>query len=100
MLHRPLTDYLRYEFAVYRYTVAAGEDIRILDVTDRPDLGLPHQDFWLFDDTSVVRMDYDDHGRQVGRELLEDADPAPYAERKRLAIAHAQPFAEYAKLTG
>jgi hypothetical protein len=93
-----LTDYLRYEFAVYRHTVAAGEDIRILDLTDQPAPGLPGQDFWLFDDTAVVRMDYDDHGVQLGRELLENIDPAPYAEWQRLALAHAQPYAEYVKL--
>lgn len=92
---RPLTDYLRYEFAVYRHTVAAGEDVRILDLTDQPDPGLPDQDFWLFDDTAVVRMDYDTDGTQVGRELLEDADPAPYVAWKRTALQHAEPFARY-----
>jgi hypothetical protein len=97
-LRRPLTDYLRYEFAGYRYTVAAGEDVRILDVTDQPDPGLPSEDFWLFDDTSVVRMDYDDQGRQLGRELLEDTDPAPYVEWQRIALAHALPYAEYVTL--
>jgi hypothetical protein len=100
VLSRPLTDYLRYEFAVYRYTVRAGEDVRILDLTDRADPGLPTQDFWLFDESSVVRMDYDEQGRQLGRELLEAVDPAPYVEWKRIALAHAQPFAEYAKLSG
>lgn len=98
VLRRPLTDYLRYEFAVYRHTVAAGEDIRILDLTDQPDPGLPSQDFWLFDETSVVRMDYDDQGMQIGRELLEDTDPAPYAEWQRIALANARPYAEYVKL--
>lgn len=95
VISRPLTDYLRYEFAVYRYTVQAGEDVRILDITDRANPGLPAQDFWLFDETSVVRMDYDEHGRQLGRELLEDADPTPYVEWKRIALWHAQPFTEY-----
>jgi len=98
VLRRPLTEYLRYEFAVYRHTVAAGEDISILDLTSQPDPGLPGQDFWLFDDTSVVRMYYDEHGTQLGRELLEDADPAPYVKWQRIALAHAQPFAEYVKL--
>lgn len=100
VLTRPLTDYLRYEFAVYHYTVAAGEDIRILDLTEQANPGLPAQDFWLFDDSAVVRMDYDDEGRQLGRELLEDADPAPYVGWKLLAITSAQPFAEYVKLEG
>ena len=98
VLRRPLTDYLRYEFAVYHYTAAAGEDIRILDLTSQPNPGLPNQDFWLLDGTSVVRMDYDDQGRQLGRELLEDTDPAPYAQWQHLALAHAQPFTEYVKL--
>lgn len=95
VLSRPLTDYLRYEFAVYRYTVAAGEDVRILDITDQPNPELPIEDFWLFDDTAVVRMAYDRDGTQLGRELLEDADPAPYVEWKRVALEHAQPFMEY-----
>lgn len=98
VLRRPLTDYLRYELAVYRHTVAAGEDIRILDLTSQPDPGLPGQDFWLFDETSVVRMDYDNQGTQLGRELLEDIDPAPYAHWQRLALARAQPYAQYVKL--
>ncbi len=100
VLRRPLTDYLRYEFAVYRHSVAAGEDVRILDLTGQPDPDLPGQDFWLFDDTSVVRMDYDERGTQLGRELLEDADPAPYVEWQRIALAHSQPFEEYVKLLG
>lgn len=94
VIRRPLTDYLRYEFAVYRHTVEAGEDVRILDLTGQPDLGLPAQDFWLFDDTAIVRMDYDPDGTQLRRELLEDADPAIYVAWKRLALKHAMPFTE------
>ena len=99
-ISRPLTDYLHYEFAVYRHTVAAGEDIRILDLTDQPDPGLPSEDFWLFDDMSVVRMDYDDQGRQLGRELLEVTAPVPYVRWQEIALAHALPYAEYVTLLG
>jgi len=95
VISRPLTDYLRYEFAVYRYTVAAGEDVRILDLTDQPNPGLPTEDFWLFDDTAIVRMDYSPDGTQQGRELLQETDPAPYVGWKRLALEHARPFMEY-----
>lgn len=100
VVSRPLTDYLRYEFAAYRYSVQAGEDVRVLDLTDQGNPGLPTQDFWLFDESSVVRMDYDEHGKQLGRELLEDTDPAPYVVWKNTALAYAQPFLEYAKLEG
>lgn len=94
VISRPLTDYLRYEFAVYRRTVEVGEDVRILDLTDQPDPGLPAQDFWLFDETVIVRMDYDLDGTQLGREFLEDVDPAPYVAWKRLALEYAEPFIE------
>jgi hypothetical protein len=94
VISRPLTDYLRYEFAVYRRTVEAGEDVRILDLTDQPDPGLPALDFWLFDDISVVRIDYGPDCTQLGRELLEDIDPAPYVAWKRLALEYAEPFTE------
>lgn len=94
VISRPLTDYLRYEFAVYRRTVEAGEDVRILDLTDQPNPGLPAQDFWLFDDTNIVRMDYDPDGVQLGRELLEEVDPAPYVAWKQLALEYADLFIE------
>ena len=92
---RPLNDYMRYEFAVYRHTTQAGEDVRILDLTSEPGLELPSQDFWLFDDSAVVRMDYLPGGVQVGRQLLEDIDPKPYIGWKRLALEHAVAFQEY-----
>jgi hypothetical protein len=95
VLRRPLSDYLRYEFAVYAHTVGVGEDVRILDQTGKADPGLPAFDFWLFDDTRVVRMDYDAYGRQLGREWLEDVDPTPYVAWKRLVLDLAVPFREY-----
>lgn len=95
VLQQPLTDYLRYEFAVYSHTVRAGEDVRILDVSGQIDLGLPSCDFWLFDEARVVRMDYDTDGRQLGREWLTEADPAPYVAWKRLALERAVPFQDY-----
>ncbi len=95
VLRRPLTDYLRYEFAVYGFTVRAGEDVRILDVTEMSDPGLPNQDFWLFDDRAVVLMEYDDDGNQLGREFLEHVDPAPYISWKHLALDRAVPFVSY-----
>jgi uncharacterized protein DUF6879 len=98
IITRPLTDYLRYEFAVYRHTVQAGEDVQILDLTDQPNPGLPSQDFWLFDESAVVRMEYRPDGTQISRELLEGQDLAPYVDWKRLALDQAVPFKEYATL--
>lgn len=101
VLQQPLSDYLRYEFAVYEHTVRAGEDVRILDLADHPDIDLPGQDFWLFDDVRVVHMDYDADGRQLGREFLEDTNPALYVAWKQQTLELAMPFLEYqAKLVG
>ncbi|NYI05697.1 hypothetical protein FHU37_002640 [Allostreptomyces psammosilenae] len=95
VIRRPLTDYLRYEFAVYAYTARAGEEVRILDLTDMENPGIPQQDFWMFDDSSVVLMHYREDGTQISRELLTDPDLAKYREWKDLAVSLSVPFAEY-----
>lgn len=96
VLARPLSEYLRYEFEWwYRFNVSAGEDIRILDLTDTPDPGLPDHDFWLFDDSQIVKMMYRADGTQLGRELLESADPGEYIRYRDIAIDLSVPFAEY-----
>ncbi|MFD5462080.1 DUF6879 family protein [Kitasatospora sp. NPDC127059] len=95
VLTRPLSDYLRYEFAAYAYNVKAGEDIRILDLTGRDNPGLPDQDFWMFDDIKVVDMRYRPDGSQIGRELLDDPDLGQYRRWRDLAVSLSVPFAEY-----
>lgn len=92
---RPLTDYLRFEFTFQLRSVRAGEEVRILDLTDRPNPGLPKQDFWMFDESKVVRMAYEADGTQIGRELLEEVDPSPYVAWKRLALEHSEPLTEF-----
>ncbi|MEU0935243.1 DUF6879 family protein [Embleya sp. NPDC005971] len=91
----PLSDYLRYEFAAYRYNVAAGEDVRILDTTRAQNVPPMPSDFWMLDDSKVVEMRYDEHGAQVARVLLESPDLAWYRRSKESAIALSIPLAEY-----
>jgi hypothetical protein len=91
---RPLSDYLRFEFMYYRPHAKAGEEIRILDVTDRKNPLGDAQDFWLFDGSTVVLMHYEPDGTQIGRELYE-GDPTPFREYRRIAIAQSVPFEEY-----
>ncbi|MFE7131389.1 DUF6879 family protein [Streptomyces sp. NPDC057638] len=95
LVSRPLSGYLRYEFAAYRYNVEAGEDIRILDVTDRPVPELPRRDFWMFDDTTVVMMRYRPDGTPLGRDLLDAPDLSQYRRWRDLALSLATPFPEY-----
>ncbi|WP_020673379.1 DUF6879 family protein [Amycolatopsis nigrescens] len=64
-VRQPLTDYQRYQLAWgIPGNVEAGEDIRILDLTE-DDLGLPDQDFWLFDDSTVVHLNFNPDGTLV-----------------------------------
>lgn len=70
VLTSPLNDYLRYECEWgYVYNMAAGEDIRIVDLAEIRRLAdRPTEDFFLIDDLCVVRMRYDEAGRFVGAE--------------------------------
>ena len=91
---RPLSDYLRFEFMYYRPHVKAGEDIRILDVTDRANPLAGVQDFWLFDNSKVVLMHYKPDGTQTSRETY-DGDPAQFLEYRRIALTESVPFTDY-----
>ncbi|MFF2812734.1 DUF6879 family protein [Streptomyces sp. NPDC058000] len=93
---RPLSDYLRYEFMYYRPHAWAGEDIRIMDVTDAPNPLSGVQDFWMFDKSEVVLMHYEPDGTQTGREVYE-GDVRAYLEYQRIALAVSVPFEEYVK---
>jgi len=96
VVRRPLTDYIRYEFAWgFVYNVQAGEDIRILDLTDQPGPELPDHDFWLFDDATVVRLLYRPDGTQIGRELVTDPDLDAYRRWREAAWTQAVPFGDY-----
>ncbi|MDQ1044304.1 DUF6879 family protein [Streptomyces sp. V4I2] len=98
IIRQPLSDYLRFEFErYYQHQAPAGEDIRILDVTDRPN-PLPDDvgDFWMFDKSTVVLMHYQEDGTQISRELFE-GEPADFIEYQRIAVAESVPFLEYVK---
>ncbi|MDI2126984.1 DUF6879 family protein [Yinghuangia seranimata] len=91
---RPLSDYLRYELDWgYRTNITAGEEFFILDLTEQPNPleGVP--DYWMFDDTSVVSMTYDQHGVFLGAEL--EADPAKWQHWRDVAVSHAEPFTDW-----
>lgn len=82
VLDEPLTDYERFELAVYPESQAVGENIRIVSRRDLPSEG---PDFWLFDvglpTARVAVMRYDEVGRWLGVEVVEDG--AELAEAAR-----------------
>jgi hypothetical protein len=93
---RPLSFYTKWEFVWgFACNVRAGEDIRILDATDQPQLDLPEHDFWLFDESTVVELLYNPDGTQIGRELVEHPDLDRYLAWRDAAWEQAVPFADY-----
>lgn len=81
VLRQPLSDYLRYECEWgYAPNAAAGEDIRILDLSEML-YPLPmahwHVDFWVVDGHDAALMNYADDGRFKGAVI--DRMPAAQA---------------------
>jgi hypothetical protein len=91
LVETPPTEYQRFELEWgYPANVAAGESIHILD--DRPD-GLLAVDFWLFDDETVVVLEYDDAGRFVGPVVAETLEP--YRQARDMALKSSILFRQY-----
>lgn len=75
----PLNDYARYSLYVSQVNVAAGEDIRYLERERAHELGVPDEDYWLFDSARAVVFTFADDGAVGGYELLDE--PAAVALR-------------------
>ncbi|PPJ39877.1 hypothetical protein C5E45_01775 [Nocardia nova] len=72
----PHTDYTRFSMRVAELNTAAGEDIRYLP---RHDAGeVPPDDFWLFDDETVIFSAFGDSGGWSGA-MTTDPGIAEYA---------------------
>jgi hypothetical protein len=98
LVSEPLTDYLRYEIAVwYPLSTGAGEDIRILP-TPLPGVSLPEWDYWLFDSRHLWIMEYDSAGRFLGiEEVTDPGQIVKHAYWRDAALHHAMRFSEYAE---
>lgn len=96
VVDEPLSDYLRFEFAFYAGSVAAGEDVRILPRSRAAGLALPPFDFWLFDDRAAAVMAYDPAGAWTGAQLVTDRAFVSACRRWRDAtMTAAVPFLDY-----
>ena len=73
--------------------VRAGEDIRVLDLAERPrPAAVVDHDFWLIDDRDVLLMRYDASGRFMAAELLPPSELPRYQAARDAALAAAEPF--------
>lgn len=95
LVRRPISDYLRYQFEWgYEHSVPAGDDVRIIDLSNTPNPGVPEEDFWVFDE-HVVRLLFTADGRLRGRELVEGGEADRYKDYMRVAIENSVPFADF-----
>jgi hypothetical protein len=67
IVSEPLSDYQRWSHSIAHPMVAAGEDIRWVPRWLVSSIGLPGNDYYLFDDRLVVFLHYSGNGLAVGR---------------------------------
>lgn len=86
---RPVTDYTRYEFAMYSENVAAGEQIRVVERASvlGADTAWVNDDFWLFDDETAALVRYDEQGHFLGAHQASDLDAYLSARHRALALS-------------
>ena len=96
VVSEPLSDYQRWSYSIAHPMVAAGEDIRWVPRRLVSSIGLPGNDFYLFDDRLVVFLLYAGSGLAVDR--VSSTDPAD-VQLCRLAFEavwrYAVPHREY-----
>jgi hypothetical protein len=94
LVSTPLCDYERFELAMFRDSVAAGEEIRVCHRESWgmvEAIGIPG-DFWLFDNRVAVMLNYDAEGRFQG---TEDGVSSACAHQRDLALSRSIPLEEY-----
>jgi hypothetical protein len=95
MLTEPLTEYLQWMVATTHLNVEAGEDIRWLAESRAHELRMPDHDFYLLDDTRVLRLHFGEHG-VAGADMVTDlGEVARHRRWRDLAWDAAIPHYEY-----
>jgi hypothetical protein len=84
----PLTDYERFELALFPPSLEAGEDIRVIS---RSILRVG-EDFWLFDSQTAVMLRYDSAGRFL---RAEPGEPDRCQRQRDEVLAQSIPLKEY-----
>ncbi|MFF7192663.1 DUF6879 family protein [Streptomyces sp. NPDC008079] len=77
----PPTEGQRFLMASGRGNVEAGEEIRHLPRAAADRMGLPAEDFWLFDNLIVVRIVFDGDDNTLGVEVRDDHATVAAARR-------------------
>jgi hypothetical protein len=74
IVSEPVTEYTRFLYEGTDRTIEAGEDVRWLPRKHASAIALPGNDFWLFDEKTVLINHFTGNGNSAGQEL--STDPA------------------------
>lgn len=81
----PLSDYVEMELEIHRRSAEKGDVIRVIPMTDEVFEKLfDKKDFWLIDDITVLRMEYNSGGHYLGFTVEENIQPYMDAKRQLL----------------
>ncbi|MFD3557514.1 DUF6879 family protein [Streptomyces goshikiensis] len=95
LIDDPPTTYQRYGLTGAPAAVEAGEDVRYLPRLRAEQLGLPVEDFWLFDSRYVALFHYEGD-EPIGLELIDDpARVLRYCQARDAAWHYAIPYGEF-----
>jgi len=78
IISEPVTDYVRFEHAMARFNVAAGEELYWVPRQRTAGIELPEHDYWLLDNKTVAFNIFSDDGSSFGARLVHD--PATVAQ--------------------
>jgi hypothetical protein len=99
VIQEPLSDYVRFELTwAYPINTSVGEQIHVLS-TAPGQPAVRNEDFWLFDDTTVARLRYDEDGRFLRAEIVTERDAVTrYCHLRDELLARAIPLEQYMAL--
>jgi hypothetical protein len=90
VLVRPLSEYSNFLVSWgIPENIEAGEEYRIIDPVGRS-IGIPVQDFWIFDDRSVLLLNFRSDGTLIDGENIDQ-----YRQWRDLAWSNGVPFDEW-----
>ncbi|HEX6686825.1 MAG TPA: hypothetical protein VF062_28930 [Candidatus Limnocylindrales bacterium] len=74
VVSEPISDYVRYEYDITFTNIVAGEQVRWLPRRLATDIALPGNDFWLFDDETLLINHFSGDGDSTGHDIIRDPD--------------------------
>jgi uncharacterized protein DUF6879 len=96
VVSEPVTDYIRFEWSGTHANLDAGEEVRWLPRRLASPIALPGNDFWLFDDDTVVFSVFSGLGDVTERQLVTDDATVELCRHAFEAVwSAAVPHAEY-----